>query len=45
MAPEGELSTFHELISDIVHIDVGIIRATEERPFSILYTMGMSALR
>jgi hypothetical protein len=33
---------WHEIISDLVHIDVHVIRATEERPYHVLFTTGMS---
>lgn len=33
---------FHEIISDLVHIDVHWIKASEERPFHVLVTTGMS---
>jgi hypothetical protein len=35
-------TVFHELISDLVHIDVHIVAPTEERPFYSLITSGMS---
>jgi hypothetical protein len=34
---------FHELVSDLVHIDVHIVQPTTERPFFTLVTSGMSA--
>ena len=37
-------SVFHELISPRVHIDVHVIRPTEERPFTFLVTTGMSEI-
>lgn len=37
-------SVFHEVVSDLIHIDVHIIRATDERPFHVLFTTGMSDL-
>ncbi len=41
----GKISTvFHELISDIVHIDVHQIPPSEERPYWTLVTSGMSDL-
>lgn len=33
---------FHELVSDIIHVDVHWVKATEERPFHVLVTSGMS---
>ena len=36
-------TVFHELISDVVHIDVHIIEPSEERPCYTLVTTGMSA--
>ena len=35
---------FHELISDLVHIDIYIYPPTIERPYNVLATIGMSAL-
>jgi predicted Zn finger-like uncharacterized protein len=35
---------FHELISDLVHVDVHWIKATGKRPFHVLVTTGMSDL-
>jgi hypothetical protein len=34
---------FHELVSPFVHLDVLVVRATEERPFHWLVTCGMSS--
>lgn len=36
-------SVFHEIISDLVHIDVHFVRATEDRPYHVLVTSGMSS--
>ena len=33
---------FHELVSDLVHIDVHHVKASRERPFHTLFTTGMS---
>lgn len=41
---DGEHVVFHELISDIIHLDVHIIKPSEERPFQVLFTTGMSDL-
>lgn len=39
----GEIHmVFHELISDLVHIDVHWVKPTKERPFHTLVTSGMS---
>lgn len=35
---------FHEMNSDLVHVDVHWIKATDERPFHVLVTTGMSDL-
>ncbi len=41
----GEIEmVFHELISDLVHVDVHWIKATPQRPFHVLVTTGMSDL-
>ncbi len=36
-------TVFHEIISDLVHIDVHVVKPTEQRPFTTLVTSGMSA--
>jgi len=39
----GESDTvFHEIVSEYAHIDVHIVKATNERPFHTLITSGMS---
>lgn len=38
------MTVFHELVSDVVHIDVHVIPPTPERATWVLYTTGMSAL-
>ncbi len=40
----GTSTVFHELISDLVHIDVYFFPPTSERDFTVLTTVGMSAL-
>jgi Suppressor of fused protein (SUFU) len=40
----GSSSVFHELVSDLVHIDVYLFPANEQRKFHVLATIGMSAL-
>jgi predicted Zn finger-like uncharacterized protein len=41
----GKIShVFHELVSDLVHVDVHVIEPTEERPYITLVTTGMSDL-
>ncbi|WP_339314448.1 suppressor of fused domain protein [Paenibacillus sp. FSL M7-0896] len=42
--PNRETGVFHELISDVVHIDVNIMEATPDEPYRVLYTNGMSDL-
>ncbi|WP_207653602.1 suppressor of fused domain protein [Clostridium peptidivorans] len=37
-------NVFHEIISDIVHIDVHFMEPTDEEPFRVIYTTGMSDL-
>ncbi|MCM3145112.1 suppressor of fused domain protein [Brevibacillus sp. MER 51] len=39
-----ESNVFHEIISDTIHIDVNVMSPTEEEPFWVLYTNGMSDL-
>lgn len=38
----SDTRVFHELMSDIVHIDVHIVPPDENRPFYLLFTTGMS---
>ena len=33
---------FHEMVSDLVHIDLHWVKPTTERPFHVLVTSGMS---
>jgi hypothetical protein len=40
----GESMVFHELISDVVHVDVVWYKPTPERDFHVLCSMGMSDL-
>ena len=40
--PGRESFVFHEILSDLVHIDVNILLPTEENPFHVVYTTGMS---
>ncbi len=42
--PGRESFVYHEMVSDLVHIDVNIMRPTQEQPFYVLYTTGMSDL-
>ncbi|MEI7741118.1 MAG: suppressor of fused domain protein [bacterium] len=37
------VSVFHEFVSDVVHIDVFMVKPGEGRPFNILMTSGMSS--
>ncbi len=41
---EKEHIVFHEIVSDVVHLDVHVISPSEERPFKLLFTTGMSDL-
>lgn len=38
-----EISVFHELVSEIVHVDIYVIKPSEERPYYLLLSSGMSA--
>jgi hypothetical protein len=39
----GKIDTvFHELVSDLVHIDIHVVKPTQERPWITLVTSGMS---
>lgn len=42
--PGRESTVFHEIMSDLVHIDVHIMKPTDEKPFYVVYTTGMSDL-
>lgn len=42
--PDREETVFHEIISDLVHIDVNIRKPNEKSPFYVVYTTGMSDL-
>lgn len=42
--PGRESFVYHELVSDLVHIDVNIMYPTPERDYYVLYTTGMSDL-
>lgn len=42
--PGRETSVFHEILSELVHLDVHIMYPTEKTPFYIVYTTGMSDL-
>ena len=40
--PDREHNVLHEIVSDLVHIDVHILRPSAEEDFFVLYTTGMS---
>jgi hypothetical protein len=42
--PGRDTTVFHEIISDIIHIDVHFMAPIEEAPFWVVYTTGMSDL-
>jgi len=42
--PGRESQVLHEILSNIVHIDVHVMKPTQEQPFYVLYTTGMSDL-
>ena len=42
--PGHKCTVFHEIASEVVHIDVHILTPNEKEPFYILYTTGMSDL-
>jgi hypothetical protein len=42
--PEREGFVFHEILSDLVHIDVNIMRPNADNNFYVMYTTGMSDL-
>lgn len=42
--PGRVTNVFHEVISDIVHIDIYFMEPTDEEPFRVVYTTGMSDL-
>ena len=40
--PGRESFVYHEILSDIVHIDIHIMKPTTEQPFYVAFTTGMS---
>lgn len=42
--PGRESINIQEIISDITHIDITVMEGTEEQPFKILYSTGMSSM-
>ncbi len=42
--PGGEITVFHELLSEKVHIDVFIKEPAQDRPYYVIMTSGMSDL-
>ncbi|MCI9331627.1 MAG: suppressor of fused domain protein [Oscillibacter sp.] len=42
--PGGESFVYHEILSDLVHIDVHVLRGPREEDGAVLYTTGMSDL-
>lgn len=42
--PGRVTNVFHEIFSDIVHIDVHFMEPSEEEPYRVIYTTGMSDL-
>ena len=42
--PNSETTVLHEVVSDLVHIDVHVLKPTDDRDFYVLYTTGMSDL-
>lgn len=42
--PGRETTVFHEILSDLIHLDVFIMKPIPEENFYVLYTIGMSAL-
>lgn len=41
---ENEHNVYEEIVSKVVHLDVHVIAPSEERPFKLLFTTGMSDL-
>lgn len=35
-------TVYHEIVSDLVHIDIHVMEATEKRDFTVIFTTGMS---
>ena len=40
--PDREGFVYHEIISDLVHINVNLMKPTKQQPFYVAYTTGMS---
>lgn len=41
---DDDISVFHEIVSDKIHVDIFLIKANKERDYHILMTSGMSSL-
>ncbi|MGV8092394.1 MAG: suppressor of fused domain protein [Mangrovibacterium sp.] len=41
---DGEVTVFHEIVSDKIHVDIYLIKANKDRDYHILMTSGMSSL-
>lgn len=41
---DSEITVFHELVSDLIHVDIYLIKANDKRDYHILLTCGMSSL-
>lgn len=41
--PGRETMVWHEIVSEGIHLDVCVMQPTDEEPYYVLYTMGMSA--
>lgn len=42
--PNRESRVLHEIVSDLIHVDIHVMWPTEEAPFFVAYTTGMSDL-
>lgn len=42
--PNRESRVLHEIVSDLVHVDIHVMWPTQEQDFFVLYTTGMSDL-
>ncbi len=42
--PNREMKVFHEIVSEIIHLDINVFLPTKEQPYYVLFTTGMSDL-
>lgn len=43
--PDRKTHVFHELISDLIHVDIFVINPSDDEDYYVLYTEGMKKRR